>query len=94
LNERNIAALSHYFSNTVDMTIESEDGSFSKQQAIVLLQDFLKKNKSTQFTITHKGSSNEKTYYAVGNMDGVNKSWNVYILMNKELKIIQLQIEE
>ncbi len=94
MNDRNAKNLSNYFSDPIDMTIGSDDGTYSKPQAKVLLEDFFRQNKPTEFVFTHKGSSNEKTLYAVGTLKSKTKNWSVYILMNKESKIIQLQIEE
>ncbi|NOR87891.1 MAG: DUF4783 domain-containing protein [Bacteroidales bacterium] len=86
--------LSEHFANTLDITIESTDGTYGKQQATVLIKDFFEANKTTSFKIKHKGSSNENTHYAVCDLKSSNKNWSVYILLNKQSKIIQLQIED
>lgn len=87
-------SLGSHFANTLDLIIETNDGTFGKQQALMILKEFFEKNKISYFKIKHNGSSNERTYYAVCDMSNSNKSWSVYILLNTDSKIIQLQIEE
>ena len=92
--EKNSKDLGKQMANTLDLSIGNDDGTFGKQQAIVLLKDFFSKNNITSFKIKHKGASNERTHYAVCDMKTDQKQWSVYILLNKESKIIQLQIED
>ncbi|OYT16312.1 MAG: hypothetical protein B7C24_08400 [Bacteroidetes bacterium 4572_77] len=94
IKQNNSQGIAAFFAPTIDMTIESIDGTYSQQQAQVLLKDFFKRHQTKSFNITHKGSSNKKTFYAVGTLVSQDKTWDVYILLNQELKIVQLQIEE
>lgn len=86
--------LASQFAETLDLTIEDTDGTYSKQQATVLIKSFFNENKTTSFIIKHKGASNERTHYAVCDLKSAHKSWSVYILLGKDSRIIQLQIEE
>lgn len=86
--------LGNQMANTLDLSIGNNDGTFGKQQAMVLLKDFFTKNDIKAFNIKHKGASNERTHYAVCEMKTDQKQWSIYILLNKESKIIQLQIED
>ncbi len=60
--------LSTYFGNTVDLTILEQENVYSKAQAELVVKDFFEKNRPKSFTILHKGSSPEKTQYAIGNL--------------------------
>lgn len=60
--------LSTYFGNTVDLTILEQENVYSKAQAELVVKDFFEKNRPKSFTIIHKGSSPEKTQYAIGNL--------------------------
>jgi len=86
--------LAAQFAETLDLTIGDTDGTYGKQQATILIKSFFGENKTTSFIIKHKGSSNERTHYAVCDLKSGNKNWSVYILLGKNSKIIQLQIEE
>jgi len=87
-------AISLHFSESLDLAIETTDGTFGQKQASIILKDFLAKNKIISFKINHKGSSNEKTQYTIAEMKSDKKEWSVYILINTQNKITQLQIEE
>jgi len=92
--QNDMQKLSSYFANTLDLTLEDEDGTYGKQQALVLIKDFFKTHKTKSFIVKHKGSSNERTRYAVCELISNTTTYSVYILLNKQSKIIQLQIEE
>lgn len=87
-------ALGNEFSHTLDLSLNGYEGTYGKQQANVIMKEFFEKNKISAFKTKHKGSSNERTQYIVCDMLSAQKKWNVYILLNKDSKIIQLQIEE
>ncbi len=91
--QNNAQNIGNNLANSIDLSIEDTDGTFGKPQAIVIIKDFLAKNKVTSFKIKHQGSSNDLTKYAVSEMTGEQKIWSVYILINKESQIIQLQID-
>lgn len=86
--------LSNKFAQTLDLTIDETDGTYSKQQASILIKEFFTNHKTSSFTIKHQGSSNNKTHYAVCSLESGNKKRRVYILLDNQSKIIQLQIEE
>jgi hypothetical protein len=92
--QNNYQEFSKYFANTLDMTLEDEDGTYGKQQALVLIKDFFESHETKSFRVKHIGSSNERTNYAVCELKSNSKTYSVYILLNKQSEIIQLQIEE
>jgi len=86
--------LSNQFAENLDLTIGEIDGTYGKQQASVLIKAFLIDNKIISMNMKHQGASNERTHYAVYDLKTKNKDWSVYILLNKDSQIIQLQIED
>lgn len=88
------ASISYHFAETLDLSIGSTDGTYGKQQAGVVLKEFLSKNKIVSFNIKHKGASNKRTQYSISEMKSTDKEWSVYVLINTNNKITQLQIEE
>lgn len=88
------ASINQHFAETLDLSIGSTDGTFGKQQASVVLKEFLSKNKIESFNIKHKGASNKRTQYSISEMKSKDKKWSVYVLINTYNKITQLQIEE
>lgn len=64
----NAREVSKYFGPSVDMTILTQEGMYSKAQAEVILRDFFSKNTPKTFSILHKGTSKEGSVYAIGNL--------------------------
>lgn len=92
--KNDVAAISDKFAETLDLSIGSTDGTFGKQQASVVFKEFLSNNKIESFKIKHKGASNKRTQYSISEMKSRAKVWSVYVLINTNNKITQLQIEE
>lgn len=70
--------LASYFGSTVDLTIADQENVYSKAQAELILKDFFEKNPPKSFKVLHKGSSPEKTQYAIGSLTTANgKSFRV-----------------
>ena len=61
-------SISHFFGNTIDLTIIDQEEVYSKVQAEQILRDFFTKNTPRSFTLIHKGESKEGARYAIGSM--------------------------
>ncbi len=76
--------LSAYLNNTVDISIFDDEKTYSKSQAIKVLNDFFAKNPPSNFTEIHKGTSRgQDSHYCIGNLDTKNNSYRVYIYLKK-----------
>ena len=53
----NAAAVSKYFDNTVEITINGKSTNYSKAQGEVVLRDFFSNNTVKSFIVLHKGES-------------------------------------
>ncbi len=88
--------LSKLFNTTIDITIPDNDGTYSKDQAEIIVKKFFKKNPVTKFIINHSGSSNDGSKYSIGTYISNNKTYRVYFLLKKTSEkyyIQQLQFE-
>ncbi len=86
-------SISNIFDNTLEVSINHQDGTYGKQQAAAMLKDFISQHRPLSFTTKHTGTSQGQSYYAVCEMkDQMNNTWQVYLLLNTQLKIIQLKI--
>ena len=85
------------FAASFDVILPGNEGTFSKQQAEMILKDFFNKNKPKGFVINHQGTSNDGSRYAIGTYRTASQSYRAYILLkyigNKFL-ISQLQLEK
>lgn len=59
-------ALSKQFNQQVDVTINGNQSTFSKEQAEQAMRDFFKDNPPTDFNIIHTGSSKGGLQFAIG----------------------------
>lgn len=81
LNSGKASDISKYFAENVNIAIPGTDGVFTNEQAGVILKEFFRQNKPTQFKLTHKGKSGEGASYLVGNLSCGSKKFTIYILM-------------
>lgn len=71
-------SVSRYFSNSVDLTLISQEDVYSKAQAEQIIKDFFNKNTPRSFSIIHKGESKDGAKYAIGNLSTSNGNYRVY----------------
>jgi hypothetical protein len=95
--EGDASQLSVNFASSVDIILPGNEGTFSKQQAEMILKDFFNKNRSKGFLINHQGTSNDGSRYAIGTYRTINQKYRAYVLLKSignKLLISQLQLEK
>ena len=87
----NVTVLSKYFDKVVAITMPSNQASYSKSQAEIVLKEFFTKNTIKDFTIMQSGSSGTNSKYAIGKLITSNGNYQVYTLikMKEETYILQ-----
>ena len=96
ITKGNASELSKLFNSTIDINIPENEGTYSKNQAEIIVKKFFKKNPVTKFTINHSGSSNDGSKYSIGTYISNDKTYRVYFLLKKTSEkyfIQQLQFE-
>lgn len=96
ISKGDASELSKLFNSTIDINIPENEGTYSKNQAEIIVKKFFKKNPITKFTINHSGSSNDGSKYSIGTYKSNNKTFRVYFLLKKTSEkyfIQQLQFE-
>ena len=79
----NVAGISRYFDNTVEITLPDKGGSFSKSQAEIVLKDFFTNNPVKGFEVIHKGQ-NAGSQYCIGTLVTKNGSFRTTIYMKQK----------
>lgn len=90
-----VATLSSFFNDNVELVIGSTNDVFSKQQATGIISDFFRKNKVSAFQVLHKGTK-DTSAFSICTMKAGNASYRVYVLVRKTSTrqlIQQLRIE-
>lgn len=75
--------LSKNFNSIIELSIDGEKSSYSKQHAEVLLKEFFKKHPPADFKYVHQGASKEGLNYAIGNYSYKGGVYRVYVLVKQ-----------
>jgi hypothetical protein len=89
--------LAAYFGQTVDLTLSSSEGTYSKTQATLIMKDFFTQHPPASFEVKHQGSSDNGSLYMIGNYTSGKTTYRTYILlktMTAAYIIQQIQFEE
>ncbi|MFN3555580.1 MAG: DUF4783 domain-containing protein [Bacteroidales bacterium] len=95
-NARDIAK---HFGTTVDLKIPGNEGTFSRNQAELILRNFFNRNAPSEFTIQHQGPSRDGSVYVIGNLKTRNgNNYRTYFLIKKisddmVLHLLQFEVQ-
>ncbi len=95
--EGDASQLGFYFASSLDVILPENEGTYSRQQAEMILKDFFSKNHPKSFIINHQGTSNDGSRYAIGTCRTANQNYRAYILLKNsggKFVIRQLQLEK
>jgi len=76
----NVAPITKFFDNTVEITMPDKSNSYSKSQAEMVLKDFFSTNGVKNFEVIHKGE-NDGSQYCIGTLITKNGSFRTTIFM-------------
>lgn len=80
----NVDAITPYFDNMVPLTLNSNQGAYSKQQAEMVLKDFFSRNMPKEFLVANSGTSNNAKF-VIGEMTTTaGIKYTVYILLKEK----------
>ncbi len=80
LKAGNAKTLATYFHNSLDLTIQKTEGTYSKSQAEQMIQNFFSTHKPVSYKTNHNGSSSDGSKYVIGRLETQNGSFRVYLL--------------
>jgi len=84
--------LSKHLGSTVELSMMSKDGTYSKTQCGYIIKDFFSKHPPSSYKLKHKGTSDKGSIYAIGNYVSGKETFRVYYMMKKESGEFQLVI--
>lgn len=82
---------------TVELTINDNEGAYSRQQAEVMLKRFFSQHPVKNVTLQHRGSSAQGARYAIAVYESNNVRYRVYIFVKttgSESLVHELRIEK
>ena len=96
LKSGNAKSLSVFFNHHVELVVVGKSDVYSKYQSQIILKNFFRQNKPTNFSLLQRGS-NTKVSFAIGRLYTTKGKFKVYILgkgAGKNYKIHQFRIEK
>lgn len=73
-----------WFNDDVEVGINGEKASYPRDQAEIVVNDFLRKHPGKGFTVLHQGTENDRMKFLVGRYQANDGPLKVYVLMSKE----------
>jgi hypothetical protein len=89
--------LSKFLNSSVELTITSTEGVYSKVQAEQMIKSFFEQNAPKNVIINHRGSSSQGSKYAIATMETAQGKFRIYIFMKNAgqgLLIHELKFEK
>ena len=80
----NAKGLATFFDTSLEVTILTQEGSYSNSQAEAVVKNFFTKNVPSDFQIIHKGDSGGNSKYAIGKLQTSNGTFRTYIYVKQK----------
>jgi hypothetical protein len=98
IEKANARDVARHFGATVELKLPGNEGTYSRNQAELILRNFFSRNAPESFAIQHQGPSRDGSVYAIGTYTSQNgKSYRTYFLLKKlsdQMILHLLQMEE
>jgi hypothetical protein len=92
LSNGDVDALSKYFADNVEISIQDVEQTYTKAKATDVLRSFFGSNKPKTFNQVHKGTSRENSdQYCIGNLAASSGTYRVYIYLKSAGNNVQIQ---
>ena len=82
LNSADVAKLTNYLNDNVELVMSNKNDVYSKQQAVGIITDFFRKNKVNGFQLLHNGNK-EAASFIIGTLKTTAGNYRVYVLTRK-----------
>jgi hypothetical protein len=92
LGAGDVNALSKYFADNVEISIQDKEQVYPKAKAAEVLKSFFDSNKPKAFAQVHKGQSRENSdQYCIGNLTATAGTYRVYLYLKVTGSSISIQ---
>ncbi len=75
--------IASFFNTQIELNFDDDKASYGKNQAEILLKEFMKKNPPKGFEYLHQGTAKEGRLYAISKYKTQQHSFNIYILLKQ-----------
>lgn len=79
------AALSEHFGNSIDISFNQTQNTYSKTQASMVLKDFFRKNEVQNFSLRYTGNSTASNIlFCVGSLNTTSGNFKIYMYLREQ----------
>jgi len=89
--------IASFFLSSIDLTVESTEDVYSRDQAEMIVRHFFEDHPPTGFTLKHEGKSKLDDYYYIGSLSTKEGSYRLTFFLKKGetgFRIKQFRIED
>jgi len=80
----NATEISNYMDVNVEVTVGDNDGSYSKTEAVGVVETFFGQHTPSNCSLVHSGAARDgASYYCIGNLSAGGSKYRVYIFFKK-----------
>lgn len=83
LRSGNAGDVIRFSGNTIDITINNSQATYSRTQGELVLRDFFSRNAVRDFEVEHTGTSGGNAAFTIGTLNTAFGKYRVYILMRQ-----------
>lgn len=96
LKNGNAKGLVKHFSSSVNLSIDKDEGYYSKFQSELILEDFFRNNKPEEVKQIQKIAQTSNNQYLIYQLQTKSRKFRIFLKMNlvdSEMKVIEMRVE-
>lgn len=96
LKNGNAKGLVKHFSSSVNLSIDKDEGYYSKFQSELILEDFFRSNKPEEVKQIQKIAQTSNNQYLIYQLQTKSRKFRIFLKMNmvdNEMKVIEMRVE-
>lgn len=90
IDSNSSSELAKYFESSISLNVNGQQGSYSKNQAEIVIRDFFKKNPSQGFSIVYSSETNPSLSSFIGDYLSGEGTFKVFIKVSQQDSILKI----
>lgn len=90
INNNSSSDLAKFFESSISLNVNGQQGSYSKNQAEIVIRDFFKKNPSQGFSIVYSSETNPSLSSFIGDYLSEEGTFKVFIKVSQQDSILRI----
>ncbi|MEN2280642.1 DUF4783 domain-containing protein [Algoriphagus sp. SE2] len=90
INNNSSSDLAKFFESSISLNVNGQQGSYSKNQAEIVIRDFFKKNPSQGFSIVYSSETNPSLSSFIGDYLSEEGTFKVFIKVSQQESILRI----